>query len=193
MTMNNPEPRPRSLLHRTFLGYDRVMGVVDRAAQWIIGLALGGVFVLLVTQVLVRYVLPFPLPWVEEAAVYLSGYVALIGASICLRAGFHIQVDLLRDRLGPQMQYALAIFQQLLLIGFALFLLRYGIKFVELGWGQTSPSSYFLVSYARMAMPVGGLLLLLQSIAMIGRAVIGLLEERSPPQGPLAGGHWADV
>ncbi|MDE0969834.1 MAG: TRAP transporter small permease [Octadecabacter sp.] len=193
MTMKNLKLQRQNLLHRLFLGYDHIMGVVDRAAQWIIGLALGGVFVLLVTQVLVRYVLPFPLPWVEEAAVYLSGYVALIGASVCLRAGFHIQVDLLRDRLGPQMQYALVIFQQLLLVGFALFLLRYGIKFVELGWGQTSPSSYFLVSHARMAMPVGGLLLLLQAIAMIGRAVIGLSEERSPPQGPSAGGHLADI
>ena len=193
MTMKNPKPPRQNLLHRSFLGYDRVMGGVDRAAQWIIGLALGGVFVLLVMQVLVRYVLPFPLPWVEEAAVYLSGYVALIGASVCLRAGFHIQVDLLRDRLGPQMQYVLVIFQQLLLVGFALFLLRYGIKFVELGWGQTSPSSYFLVSHARMAMPVGGLLLLLQALAMIGRAVIGLSEERSPPQGPPTEGFLADI
>lgn len=193
MTMNNQDPQEPGFLHRTFLGYDRFMGVVDTGAQGVIGLSLGGVFILLVTQVLVRYVLPFPLPWVEEAATYLSGYVALIGSAVCLRAGFHLQVDLLRDRLGPQMQFCLIIFQQLLVVGFGLFLLRFGIKFVELGWGQTSPSSYFMVSHARLAMPVGGLLLLLQALAMIGRAVIGLMEERRPPPGPFDGGQWTDV
>lgn len=193
MTMKHPNPKPPSALHAAFLGYDRVMGSVDLVARWFIGIALGGVFLLLVGQVLVRYVLPFPVPWLEEAATYLSGYVAMVGSAVCLRAGFHLQVDLLRDRLGPQMQYCLVIFQQLLVVGFALFLLRYGIKFVQLGWGQTSPSSYFFVSHARMAMPVGGLLLLLQGFAMIGRAVVGLVEARRPPPGPFDGGQWADM
>lgn len=193
MTAQNPEPQRPNALHRAFLVYDRLLGGVDTVARWAIGLSLGGVFILLVTQVLVRYVLPFPLPWVEEGATYLSGYVAMIGAAVCLRDGFHLQVDLLRDRLGPQMQFCLLIFQQLLVLGFGLFLVRYGIKFVELGWGQTSPSSYFMVSHARMAMPIGGVLLILQAIAMIGRAVIGLVEARRPPPGPYDGGQWADM
>lgn len=193
MSMTQPQPSGPGPLRRIFHNYDRAMGRLDLVAQWAIGLALGLVFILLVTQVLVRYVLPFPLPWVEEAATYMSGYVAMIGASVCLRSGFHLQVDLLRDRLGPQIQYCLMIIQQLLVFGFGLFLLRYGIKFVELGWGQTSPSSYFLVSYARMAMPVGGVLIMLQSAAMIGRAVIGLVDHRLPPSGPINKGDLIDV
>lgn len=193
MSMTQPQPSGLGLLRRIFHSYDRAMGRLDLVAQWAIGLALGLVFILLVTQVLVRYVLPFPLPWVEEAATYMSGYVAMIGASVCLRSGFHLQVDLLRDRLGPQIQFYLMIIQQLLVFGFGLFLLRYGIKFVELGWGQTSPSSYFLVSYARMAMPVGGVLIMLQSAAMIGRAVIGLVDHRLPPSEPMNKGDLIDV
>lgn len=137
---HDPQP-PAHILLRMIRGYDRVTGWVDIGARWFIGLALGGMFTMLVTQVLVRYVPSFPVPWLEEAATYLSGYVALVGAAVCVRAGFHLQVDLLRDRLGPQMQYALVILQQLLVVGFALFLLRYGIKFVQLGWGKPAHSA----------------------------------------------------
>lgn len=193
MSMTQPQPSGLGLLRRIFHSYDRAMGRLDLVAQWAIGLALGLVFILLVTQVLVRYVLPFPLPWVEEAATYMSGYVAMIGASVCLRSSFHLQVDLLRDRLGPQLQFCLLVLQQLLVLSFGLFLLHYGIKFVELGWGQTSPSSYFLVSHARMVMPIGGLLIMLQSAALIGRAVVGILDHRPPPSGPINKGDLIDV
>jgi hypothetical protein len=57
------------------------------------------------------------------------------------------------------------------------------MTFVELGRGQVSPSSYLYVSHARMSVPIGGLLLLLQSITMMGRAVLELSagEELSDP------------
>lgn len=184
MTQPDPKTDAHGRVRRVFEIYYRLTGYLDRAAQWAIGAGILGVFIMLVLQVLVRYVLPFPLPWVEEAAVYLSAYVALIGASVCLRAGYHLQVELLREMLGPRAQLVLLILQQLLVIGFALFIVRYGYAFVELGRGQTSPSTYFLVSHARMAMPIGGALLAIQAVAVIGRAIIEYGETKQPPDMP---------
>ena len=180
------------VLRRSFVAYDRLMGAVDKVCRWIIGAALAGAFLLLVLQVLVRYVFPFPFPWIEELAVYLCGYVAMIGAAVCLRMGFHLQVDLLQESLGPAAQSVLMFVQNMIVVFFGLFLLRYGTAFVQLGWGQTSPSSYFLVSYARMAMPIGGALLIAQALAMGGRALCGLADHRRPPHPP-AGGQLSDV
>lgn len=59
---------------------------------------------------------------------------------------------------------------------FALYLIKYGLKFVELGRGQVSPSSYLYVSHARLAVPIGGVLLFLQSVTMMGRAILEFLE-----------------
>lgn len=151
--------------------WDAAMGWLDTLCRWAIGAALLGVLAMLLLQVLVRYVLPFPLPWVEEVAVYMSGYVAMIGAAVCLRQGYHLQVDLFSARLSPGARAAHALIVNLFVAFFALFLLRYGIKFVELGAGQTSPSSYFPVSAGRLAMPVGGALLFLQAVTLAGRAV----------------------
>jgi TRAP-type C4-dicarboxylate transport system permease small subunit len=180
------------VLRRTFVAYDRVTGAVDMACRWIIGVALAGAFLLLVLQVLVRYVLPFPFPWIEELAVYLCGYVAMIGAAVCLRMGFHLQVDLLQESLKPTAQFVLMFVQNIIVVFFGLFMVRYGTAFVQLGWGQTSPSSYFLVSYARMAMPIGGALLIAQALAMGGRALCGLADHRRPPHPP-AGAQLSDM
>jgi len=78
-------------LRRGFAGLDAVAGWIDQVARVTIAAALLCAFGLLLFQVLVRYILPFPVPWLEEAATYLSGYMAMIGASVGLRAGYHLQ------------------------------------------------------------------------------------------------------
>lgn len=158
-------------LRRAVDAIDRVAGAIDWLSRLAMGAALLGVLAMLLLQVAVRYVVNFPLPWVEELAVYLSGYVALIGTAVCLRMGFHLQVDLLRDRLGGRVRTVHFLLVNLVVAGFGYFLLKYGIKFVELGAGQTSPSSYFPVAVGRMAMPIGGGLLLIQSLVLALRAI----------------------
>ena len=190
--MDSTEPS-NSSLRRGFAGFDAIAGWIDGAARVVIGAALLFAFGLLLFQVLVRYILPFPVAWLEEAATYLSGYMAMVGASVCLRAGYHLQVDLLRDALPPAAQHFLIFFQNVLVFSFGLFLLRYGIAFVALGEGQTSPSTFFMVSHARMAMPIGGALLMLQSMVMAGRSLLAFIDHRKGPKGPVAGGQISDV
>lgn len=191
--MAQPSREPTTSLGRAFALWDRATGWVDVGARAFMGAALLGILVMLVFQVLVRYILPFPVPWVEEVAIYLSGYVALVGMSVCLRASYHLEVMLLVDLLPERVRLAHIILLNLLIGLFALYLIKYGWIFVELGVGQTTPSSYLFVSHARMAMPIGGFLLLLQAITMLGRAVIALQEHRADSGGPPAGGHLTDV
>lgn len=161
---------------RVFGVWDRFTGFVDLASRWFMGAALLGILCMLLLQILIRYVLPFPAPWVEEVAIYLSGYVALVGMSVCLRASYHLEVDLLVELLPARLRKLHRVFLMAVVAFFALYLMKYGMKFVELGWGQVSPSSYLYVSHARLAVPIGGMLLLLQSITMMGRATLDFLE-----------------
>lgn len=171
--MTGPGEKP---FRRAVDGIDRAAGWLDVASRLAMGLALLGILSMLLLQVAVRYILPFPLPWVEELAVYLSGYVAMVGTSVCLRMGYHLQVDLLRDRLGPRAVLVHALIVNLVVASFGVFLLRYGIRFVELGAGQTSPSSYFPVALGRMSMPIGGGLLIIQALVLSLRAVDQLIN-----------------
>ena len=182
-----------SVVRRIFAIIDNVAGKIDSVARVVIAAALLCAFGLLLFQVLVRYILPFPVAWLEEAATYLSGYMAMIGTSVCLRAGYHLQVDLLRDALPEAAKHCLIFIQNVLVFSFGLFLLLYGIDFVALGWGQTSPSTFFMVSHARMAMPIGGALLMLQSMVMAGRSLLAFIDHKNEPQGPIAGDQFTDA
>lgn len=172
-----------SSLSRIVHAADRAAGAIDWLSRLAMGGALLGVLVMLLLQIMVRYVVDFPLPWVEELAVYLSGYIALIGTAVCLRLGYHLQVDLLRDKLSPRAVLVHAVMVNLVVAGFGYFLLKYGIRFVELGLGQTSPSSYFPVALGRLSMPIGGALLMLQSTVLAMRALDGLLSTNTHPEG----------
>ncbi len=179
---------------RLFAHWDRITGYVDFVSRWFMGFALLGVLCMLLLQILIRYVLPFPAPWVEEVAVYLSGYVALVGMSVCLRANYHLEVDLLVLMLPTRLRKLHRVFLMAVVAIFALYLIKYGLKFVELGWGQVSPSSYLYVSHARLSVPIGGLLLLLQSLTMMGRAFIDFLENKDDNIAmPEAGGQMSDT
>lgn len=179
---------------KIFAPWDRFTGFVDVISRWFMGFALLGVLCMLLLQILIRYVLPFPAPWVEEVAVYLSGYVALIGMSVCLRASYHLEVDLLVQLLPIRLRKLHRIFLMAVVALFALYLMKYGMKFVELGWGQVSPSSYLFVSHARLSIPIGGVLLLLQSLTMMGRATIDFLENKDDHNAlPKAGGQLSDT
>ena len=162
-----------------FALWDRATGYVDIASRWFMGMAMLGILAMLLLQILIRYVLPFPAPWVEEIAVYLSGYVALVGMSVCLRASFHLEVDLLVNTMSRRMRRVHTVFLMAVVALFAVYLIRYGMKFVELGLGQVSPSSYLYVSHARLSVPIGGVLLLLQAMTMMGRAALDTQADES--------------
>ncbi|MBE0414634.1 TRAP transporter small permease [Yoonia sp.] len=163
-------------LRRAIDAMDRIAQGIDTLARIAMGAALLGVLAMLLLQVAVRYVVNFPLPWVEELAVYLSGYIAMIGTAVCLRMGFHLKVDLLSDRLFGRVRIFHVLLVNLVVAGFGYFLLKYGIHFVDLGAGQTSPSSYFPVALGRLAMPVGGGLLIIQSLVLALRALDELIH-----------------
>jgi len=95
--------------------------------------------------------------------------------------GYHLQVDLLRDKLGPRAVLYHALIINLVVAGFGYFLLKYGIRFVELGAGQTSPSSYFPVALGRLSMPVGGGLLIIQALVLSLKAFDDLVNGPRDP------------
>lgn len=168
-----------SLYSRTFAIWDKITGWIDLLARISMAISMLGILVMLLLQVAVRYILPIPISWAEEGAIYLSGYMAMIGTSVCLRANYHLQVDILRDSLGKRARLIHGILINLMVAAFSIFLIKYGYAFAQLGSGQTTGSSYFIVTHVRMAMPLGGVLLLLQALTLVGRALDSLLYNTS--------------
>ena len=54
---------------------------------------------LVLVQIVLRYILNVPLPWVEEMTVFLMIWMAFMGAAVGVRRGTHIAMTMLVERL----------------------------------------------------------------------------------------------
>lgn len=133
------------------------------------------------TQVFARYVLDYPLVWVEELATYSFIWAVFIGASLGLKQARHVKIETLVSRLGPRPQAALralitaAMLALLLLLLWQAWLVM-GVEnrsrsislpiAVPRGWFYSVP---LFVGAASMAITCGYLLLVELTVAFGGR------------------------
>lgn len=75
-----------------------------KALEVIVALAFASMLILVVAQVLIRYVLPFSIPWTEEAARYMLMLITFLGAAVALRKGDHICVSTFLERMPERTQ-----------------------------------------------------------------------------------------
>jgi TRAP-type C4-dicarboxylate transport system permease small subunit len=70
------------------------------------------ILVVMVLQVVFRYVLNAPLTWTEELARYLYIWACWLGAPVALRRGNHIAIAFVSDRLPPGLERLVALVTQ---------------------------------------------------------------------------------
>lgn len=80
----------------------RVTGALLRIHGALGVIAMAALAVLLITQVVVRYVLPFPLFWVEEVARLAMIWMTMLGVAYALGRGVHLTVTALVGRLPAE-------------------------------------------------------------------------------------------
>ncbi|MGE8495907.1 MAG: TRAP transporter small permease [Pseudomonas sp.] len=109
-----------------------------------------------------RYVLGQGLGWPEPISVLLMVVFTFIGAAAGYRAGAHMAVTSLTDRLPQSLEPVFTLFVRLCMGAIALFMLIWGYKLCAATWNQylsTLPSVRVGISY--MPIPVGGFITLL--------------------------------
>ena len=164
-----PTATPRSALRTTVRAVDRLAGWIDSATQAVIMAVLAAIFVLMMTQVLLRYVIHSPVIWIEEAAAYLLPVLAVWGSAVCLRHRSHIAVDFIAERLPRLLQRGLAILIYTLIFYLALKITQAGFALVELGRNERATSGAFALYWPRMSIVIGGALIMLQTAVLVLR------------------------
>ena len=134
------------------------------------------VVVLLLFEIVARYVFSSPTIWASELTQMVFGaYIILSGGFLLVRNG-HINVDIFYDRLGERGKAVVNIATCFLFFAFLAVILKEGWVMAEDSWsmGETSFSAWNPVLWPlKMAIPAGALLLLLQGVvSLVGDVLV---------------------
>ena len=115
------------------------------------------ILVLVVAQVVMRYVFNSPLTWSEELAVFVMIWLTFIGSLICMRDNEHIEVTILVDHMPRALKRIVMIFSRLASIIFLLVVAYYGLELVMENVGVTSVANQLSMGLVYTIIPLSSL------------------------------------
>ena len=127
--------------------------------------------VVILVQVFLRYVVKSSLPWSEELARYLMVWIGLMGASLALQEGRHIEVTLLIDRVPRLARKVLTGIALLAVLGFLWLILQQGLVLAGNIWTQRSPAMNLPMVVPYAAIPVGAAFMMIQVLLALYRLI----------------------
>ncbi len=119
--------------------------------------------VIVFIQVVARYVFQNSLSWSEEIARYLLVWLIFLSAGYVLGQRCHIFLDVVFNAFPLRLQKMLRQISNLLLLAFSLIVTYFGCEMVRLGGSQISSAVQLPMWLVYMALPIGGLLLVIYS------------------------------
>ena len=142
-----------------------LLSINDRiymACIWVAGLSVLTISLIIPWGVFARYILGTGSSWPEPTAILLMMVFTFIGAAASYRAGAHMAVAMVTDRLSPNMRRTMSIVSQVLMGIICLFMTIWGTKLCLSTWNQfMSALPTLRVGITYMPIPVGGLLTLI--------------------------------
>ena len=105
----------------------------EKVLDWITSGILTLLLLIVLAQILSRYVFNSSLPWTEEAARYLMIWGVMLGASLAYRHGYLISIETFVSRLPAAARKLIRAVNTLLSLAFTGILTVYGINLCLLG------------------------------------------------------------
>ncbi len=144
---------------------------MDRSVNWFLAILMFGMVIIVSAQVWYRFVLNDPLSWSEEAARYLFVWISFMGAAAGVRYQVHLGIDLLDKLLSPGAYRVAVVLVNLIIQIFLLVIIYWGFKILGVIQFQESPSMHISMRYPYMAVPVGGIFMLINSLRVSAAAI----------------------
>lgn len=142
----------------------KLIDYVDSLTKYAAMAAFAVMSLMIVLQVVFRYVFEASLSYSEELARFLFIWATLLGAAMCVKRHAHVGFDLLMSRLPKQIRRFGILFANLMGVLFYLVIIFYGIKVVGITMGQTSPALGLKMGYVYLSVPVSGVIMLINGM-----------------------------
>jgi len=154
----------------------RLLDAVYLACVRVAGTAIFLMTLVIPWGIFARYVLGSGSQWPEPIAILLMVVFTFVGAAASYRAGAHIAVAVLTDRVPQRLREPLSLLVQLLMVAVCLFMVVWGTKLCIQTWNQTiGELPWMPVGLTYAPVPLGGALTLL---FVLERLLLGSQADR---------------
>lgn len=142
---------------------------------YIIGIILMYTTVIMIVEVIGRYLFAHSLSWSEELVRYSFAWFTMLGASYAVREKANICVDGVLKNLPDKVAAAIELMGELLCIAFMVYLTFMSVKYTRFIYNGNSLASATRIpmAYIYASVPVGFLLISLRMIADIVKRIFG--------------------
>ncbi|HEX7073949.1 MAG TPA: TRAP transporter small permease [Hyphomicrobiaceae bacterium] len=148
-------------------------GVLRNLEINIAALALVAFIVLASAQVISRYGLNRPIPWIEEVSAILLIWMTFIGAAWLVRKDRHIRVELLEEWVHPRVCAVIYTVYDIISIAFLILLAIGGFQLVGAMDFERTPALQIPYRYIVSVVPATALLMAAYFVVIIYRRIAG--------------------
>ena len=139
---------------------------LDNVLSSIVILSMLWLVLVVLWQVVSRFILKTPSTMTDEAACFLMICIALLGGAYTVGQCKHLAIDLLTDKLSGRFRFYAGLFYHLVVGGFALVVMMAGGFWLSehvFSMGQVSPATGIPAGYFYWVLPLAGLFIVLYS------------------------------
>jgi TRAP-type mannitol/chloroaromatic compound transport system permease small subunit len=140
------------------------------------------VFVVMIYDVIVRYIYHTPTEWALEFVIMVVGIHYVISGAHAIKNNTHVRIDVIYNLLPVHVRRWMDVLAHLLAIVYLSIIVYYGIEqalpAIEMGersgggWNSLAPT------YMKIAIPIGAALMVLQSVVSFIDSVKGVRNEQ---------------
>ncbi len=175
---------PPNSWHKLIYPLSAANHFISRIGKNIAAALLAAMLVMILAQVVFRYVLNDSLTWTEELAKFMMVWVACLVAPWAYRHHLNVSIDLFAESLPPLLRKLSELIISVLIIIISWIFLGESISFWQGGWSITASSMPIQLAYFYSCIPFafGGIFLvgiekLLRQIASLMGYEINLIEQ----------------
>ena len=145
---------------------NRLATIYDRIMNHVLFLLMTAMVLVISAQVWYRFVLNDPLSWSEELGRYMFVWISFLGAAVGIRYRVHLGIDLLEKMVSAKAYRYLAVMVNLIIQVFLVTVAYQGYDILSVVKFQKSASMGISMTYPYAAVPVGAVLMLINSLRL---------------------------
>ncbi len=134
---------------------DRVSLFFNKLLDTIVVFCVFGMVIVIVLQVIFRFVFNDPLSWSEEISRYFFVWITFLGAAVCSREKGHIGMDFVVNMFPKNIQKKVELFGYIAMILVLVAIGLFSLQTVKLNLIQKSPALQLNMGVIYAAIPIG--------------------------------------